>query len=147
MAGKDVPSLRCQPQPDGLVRGLCDPANRRDERAGKPYAQIYPSRFYEVQKYLSKSNHVYTPAYVVAGRSWNKFDPEVQQMLKDTAVEIQDVVYEIATGLDTELQQKLIDTGMEVNEVDTEAFVTASASIYHQLPEAVDGASEMIGKA
>ena len=112
-----------------------------------PYAQIYPSRFYEVQKYLSKSNHVYTPAYVVAGRSWGKFDPEVQQVLQDTAVEMQDVVYEIASGLDTELLQKLIDEGMEVNEVDTTAFIDASKPIYDEFSQSVDGAAELIKKA
>lgn len=112
-----------------------------------PYAQIYPSRFYEVQKYLSQSNHVYTPGYVVAGRSWGKFDPEVQQILQDTAVEMQDVVYEIAAGLDTELLQKLIDAGMEVNEVDTAAFVAASQPIYDQFAQSVEGAAEMIAKA
>jgi tripartite ATP-independent transporter DctP family solute receptor len=35
-----------------------------------PLAQIYPARFYEVQKYLSMTGHVYTPAYVTAGASW-----------------------------------------------------------------------------
>lgn len=112
-----------------------------------PYAQIYPSRFCEVQKYLSHSNHVYTPGYVVAGRSWSKFDPEVQQVLQDTAVEMQDVVYEIAAGLDTELLQKLIDAGMEVNEVDTAAFVEASQPIYDQFAQSVEGAAEMIATA
>lgn len=112
-----------------------------------PYAQIYPSRFYEVQTYLSKSNHVYTPGYVVAGRSWDKFDPEVQQILQDTAVEMQDVVYEIAAGLDTDLLQKLTDEGMEVNEVDTPAFVEASKPIYDEFAAAVPGAAELIEKA
>ncbi|WBU57400.1 TRAP transporter substrate-binding protein [Paracoccus sediminicola] len=112
-----------------------------------PYAQIYPSRFYEVQSYLSQSNHVYTPGYVVAGRSWDKFDPEVQQVLQETAVEMQDVVYEIAAGLDTDLLQKLKDEGMEVNEVDTAAFIEASQPIYAQFSEAVDGAADLIAQA
>ena len=38
-----------------------------------PYAQIYPARFYEVQKYLSITNHVYTPAYLTAGASFKRF--------------------------------------------------------------------------
>ncbi|WP_299359792.1 TRAP transporter substrate-binding protein [uncultured Paracoccus sp.] len=112
-----------------------------------PYAQIYPSRFYEVQDYLSKTNHVYTPGYVVAGRSWDKFDPEVQQVLQETAVEMQDVVYEIAAGLDTELLQKLIDEGMQVNEVDTAAFIEASKPVYDLFAESVEGGAELIEKA
>ena len=29
-----------------------------------PMAQIYPSRFQEVQKYMSMTGHVYTPAWI-----------------------------------------------------------------------------------
>lgn len=112
-----------------------------------PYAQIYPSRFYEVQKYLSKSNHVYTPGYVVAGRSWGKFDPEVQQVLQETAAEMQDVVYEIAARLDTELLAKLTEAGMEVNEVDTAAFIDASKPIYEQFSQSVEGGAQLIAQA
>ncbi len=112
-----------------------------------PYAQIYPSRFYEVQKYLSISNHVYTPAFVTAGRSWDKFDPEVQQALTETAVEMQDVVYGIAADLEKDLLQKLTEAGMAVNEVDTAAFVAASQPIYDQFAQSVEGAGALIEKA
>jgi TRAP-type C4-dicarboxylate transport system substrate-binding protein len=61
-----------------------------------PLAQIYPARFQEVQKYLSMTGHVYTPAYVAAGASWGRFGPEVQKVLTDTAKEMQPVVYKIA---------------------------------------------------
>ncbi|HWL73063.1 MAG TPA: TRAP transporter substrate-binding protein, partial [Burkholderiaceae bacterium] len=37
-----------------------------------PLAQIYPSRFHEVQKYLSMTGHVYTPAWVTASVSWDR---------------------------------------------------------------------------
>ncbi len=33
-----------------------------------PFAQIYSAKFQEVQKYLSLSGHVYTPAYVTVGK-------------------------------------------------------------------------------
>ncbi|HLS20014.1 MAG TPA: TRAP transporter substrate-binding protein [Paracoccaceae bacterium] len=112
-----------------------------------PYAQIYPSRFYEVQKYLSISNHVYTPAFVTAGRSFAKFDPEVQQILRDTAVEMQDEVYRIAAELDVDLLEKLKAEGLEVNEVDTPAFIEASKEIYTEFSDAVPGTAEMIEKA
>ena len=65
-----------------------------------PLAQIYPARFYEVQKYLSMTGHVYTPAYVTAGASWSRLPADVQKILADTAVEMQPVVYKIAADLD-----------------------------------------------
>ena len=112
-----------------------------------PYAQIYPARFYEVQKYLSKSNHVYTPGYVTAGRSFGKFPEEVQKILIETAQEMQPVVYEIAAGLDTELLNKLIEAGMEVNEVDSQAFIDASAPVYEEFANGVEGGAELVEEA
>jgi TRAP-type transport system periplasmic protein len=112
-----------------------------------PYAQIYPSRFYEVQRYLTNTRHVYTPAYVVAGASWGRMAPEVQQILQETAVEMQEVVYEIAASLEDELLQALTDAGMEVNEPDSEAFIEASAPVYEAFGSQVEGGAELIEEA
>lgn len=112
-----------------------------------PYAQIYPSRLYEVQRYLSKSGHVYTPAYLVAGRTWDRMAPEVQEILRETAIEMQERVYEIAAELDTELLEKLIEAGMEVNEVDREAFIAASAAVYEEFETQVSGGGELVDAA
>ncbi len=112
-----------------------------------PLAQIYPSRFYEVQKYLSMTNHVYTPAYLTAGRSWKKYSPEIQKALTDAAVETQPVVYEIAAKMDEDFLQKLKDGGMQVNQVDQSVFVTASEGIYKDFAAQVPEAKDLIQKA
>jgi tripartite ATP-independent transporter DctP family solute receptor len=112
-----------------------------------PLAQIYPSRFYEVQKYLSMTGHVYTPAYVTAGASWSKFPADVQKILKDTAVEMQPEVYKIAAGLDDSLLKKLKDAGMQVNEADKDAFIKASKPIYEEFAKEVPGGQELIDKS
>ena len=112
-----------------------------------PLAQIYPSRFYEVQKYLSMTNHVYTPAYLTAGRSWKKYSPEIQKALTDAAVETQPVVYEIAAKMDEDFLQKLKDGGMQVNQVDQSVFVAASEGIYKEFAAQVPEAKDLIQKA
>lgn len=112
-----------------------------------PLAQIYPSRFYEVQKFLSMTNHVYTPAYLTAGRSWKKYSPEIQKALADAAVETQPVVYEIAAKMDEDFLQKLKDGGMQVNQVDQSVFVTASEGIYKDFAAQVPEAKDLIQKA
>jgi tripartite ATP-independent transporter DctP family solute receptor len=112
-----------------------------------PLAQIYPSRFYEVQKYLSMTGHVYTPAYVTAGRSWSKYPADVQKILVDTAVETQPVVYGIAAKLDDDLLKKLKDAGMQVNNADKDAFIKASSKIYQEFSTQVPGGKELIDKA
>jgi len=112
-----------------------------------PLAQIYPARFYEVQKYLSMTGHVYTPAYVTAGASWAKLPPDVQKILKDTAVEMEPEVYKIAAGLDESLLKKLKDAGMRVNEADKQAFIAASKPIYDEFAKEVPGGKELIDKS
>jgi tripartite ATP-independent transporter DctP family solute receptor len=112
-----------------------------------PLAQIYPSRFYEVQKYLSMTGHVYTPAYVTAGASWAKLPADVQKILTDTAVEMQPVVYKIAADLDESLFKKLKDAGMQVNDADKDAFIKASKPIYDDFAKEVPGGKELIDKS
>jgi len=112
-----------------------------------PLAQIYPSRFYEVQKYLSMTGHVYTPAYVTAGASWSRLPPDVQKVLADTAKEMQPEVYKIAAGLDDSLFTKLKAAGMQVNEADKDAFIKASKPIYDEFAKDVPGGKELIDKS
>jgi tripartite ATP-independent transporter DctP family solute receptor len=112
-----------------------------------PFAQIYPARFHEVQKYLSLTGHVYTPAYVTAGASWSKFDPAVQKALADTAKEMQPVVLKLAADLDNDFLQKLKAAGMLVNEADKAAFIAASKAIYEEFAKEVPGGKELIDKA
>jgi TRAP-type transport system periplasmic protein len=113
-----------------------------------PFTQIYSAKLQEVQKYLSLSGHVYTPAYLVVGaRHWNTLPPDVRKILEDTAKETQAFVYETAAKEDTALLAKLKQAGMEVNEVDKEAFVAASKPIYAEFGAEVPGAKEVIDRA
>ncbi|QPC43625.1 TRAP transporter substrate-binding protein [Kaustia mangrovi] len=110
-----------------------------------PLAQIWSAKFQEVQKYLSMTGHVYTPAYVlVSDAQFAKLPEDVQTILVETAQELQDYVYEQAARLDVELLEKLKAGGIEVNEADREAFVAASTPIYEEFTETVEGGGELI---
>jgi len=112
-----------------------------------PFAQIYPARFYEVQKYLSLTGHVYTPAYVTAGRSWERLAPDIQKTLIDAAKEMQPIVLKMAADLDDDFLKKLKDAGMQVNEADKEAFIKASGKIYDEFSKEVPEGKTLIDKA
>lgn len=112
-----------------------------------PYAQIYPARFYEVQKYLSITGHVYTPAYLTAGASLDKMDPAVKKVLIETAKEMQPVALKIAADLENELLGKLKATGIQINEANKDAFIKASAPIYKEFSTKVEGGQALIDKA
>ena len=113
-----------------------------------PFAQIYSGKFQEVQKYLSLTGHVYTPAYVLVGKDhWESLPADVRQILEETAKENQAFVYEQAAALETDLLQKLKDGGIAVNEADKDAFIAASTGIYEEFSSSVDGGDAMVKKA
>ena len=109
-----------------------------------PLIQTYSSRFHEVQDYLSISNHVYTPAYLTAGASWNRLPEEVRTVLQEVALELEDFALEEGQRLDDETLVQMRDAGMEVNEVDFDSFVNASQSIYDTFANDVEGGQEML---
>ncbi|MEM6971611.1 MAG: TRAP transporter substrate-binding protein [Pseudomonadota bacterium] len=110
-----------------------------------PYAQIASAKFQEVQKYLSITGHVYTPAYIlVADAQWQRLPEDVRADLEACGTETQAFVYEHAAKLETELLEVIRAAGVAVNDADKDAFIEASAPIYDEFASTVDGAAEMI---
>jgi tripartite ATP-independent transporter DctP family solute receptor len=112
-----------------------------------PFAQIFPARFHEVQKYLSLTGHVYTPAFLTAGRNWEQLDPDIRKALAETAKGLEPVVLKIAAELDADYLKKLRDAGMQVNEADKGAFFKASDAIYAEFSREVPDGKALIDKA
>ena len=110
-----------------------------------PYAQIASAKFQEVQKYLSITGHVYTPAYILASDKHFAGQPDdVKQVLLDCAGDTQDFTYETAAQLETDLLTVIKDAGVEVNEADKNAFIAASKPIYQEFASEFEGGQELI---
>ena len=113
-----------------------------------PLAQIYSARFYEVQKFLSMTGHVYTPSYLIAGASWSRYPADVQKILADTAKEMQPVALKIAADMDNDLLEKIKKTpGIAVNDADKDAFIKASKGVYEDFAKEVPGGKELVEQA
>ncbi len=113
-----------------------------------PLAQIASAKFYEVQKYLSMTGHVYTPAYlVVSATKFKTLPPDVQKTLEQAAKDTQAFVYEKAAKDDEELLKKMKASGIQVNEVDKDAFIKASKPVYDDYAKEVKVAKELIDRA
>ena len=55
-----------------------------------PYAVILSSKFYEVNKFVSGTNHVYaTNPIQISKRFWDKLSPAEQKLLQESATEAQ----------------------------------------------------------
>jgi len=113
-----------------------------------PFAQIASAKLNEVQKYLSLTGHVYTPAYVtVSKKHWAKLPADVRQILEQTAKETQAFVYKTAAKLEVDLLKQLKDGGMKVNTADKQAFIDASGPIYAEFGASVPGGKALIDQA
>jgi len=113
-----------------------------------PFTQIYSAKFQEVQKFLSLTGHVYTPAYATVGaKKWASLPGEVRNTLEAVAKETQAFVYEKAAKDDEELLAKLKSGGMQVNTPNKDAFIAASKPVYEEFSKEVKGAKEVIDRA
>lgn len=112
-----------------------------------PYAQIASAKFQEVQKYLSITGHVYTPAYVlVSKKHYDKLPENVRAGVEKCANDTQAFVYDTAARLETELLDVIKAAGVAVNNADNAAFIKASKPIYDEFSSSVSGGKELIEK-
>jgi len=114
-----------------------------------PFAQIASAKFYEVQKYLSLTGHVYSPAYLAVGsKKWATLPPDVRKTLESTAKEVQGWIYDKAAKDDDLLLQKMKASGsIQVNEANKNAFIAASKPVYDEFAKEVPEAKEIIERA
>ena len=103
-----------------------------------PYAQIASAKFQEVQKYLSITSHVYTPAYVAVHKDhYSKIPADVRKILEAAAKENQKFVYKRAAELEKSLLDVIKKAGVKVNTANNAAFVKASKVVYDQFASEV----------
>jgi TRAP-type transport system periplasmic protein len=113
-----------------------------------PFAQIASAKFYEVQKYLSLTGHVYTPAYLVVGsKKFATLPADVRKVLEQTAKDTQAWVYEKAAKDDETLLVMMKKAGIQVNNADKNAFIAASKPVYDEFAKEVPGAKAVIDRA
>ena len=110
-----------------------------------PYAQITSAKFQEVQKYLSITGHVYTPAYITtAAATYDGWPADVQEAVSSCGSSARDYAYKKAAELEGELLQVIKDAGVAVNDADKDAFIAASGGIYDEYASSVSGGADLI---
>jgi len=109
-----------------------------------PFPQIWGGKFHEVQKYLSLTGHLYTPAYPMVNEAfWQRLPADVRTTMEKIAGEMGDVSRQEGERLDRELQEKIAQKS-KINEVDKEAFIKASAPVYEEFGKEVPGGGALI---
>ncbi|MFT7060406.1 MAG: tripartite ATP-independent transporter DctP family solute receptor, partial [Pseudorhodobacter sp.] len=113
-----------------------------------PLTNITGANFQEVQKFLSLTDHVYSPTYLTSGlETWSGLPDDVKTAAADVAASVQD--WSLAEGLkaDNELVDKIKAAGVAVNVADKQAFIDASAPVYAAFAAQVEGGGDLVTRA
>ncbi len=98
-----------------------------------PIPVIFTSRFYEVQKFLSLTGHVYSPApLMVSKHTWDRLTEEQKTIFRKAALEARDYERDLITRQENEQVDKLKAAGMTVTQVDKSLFQRATLPVYAQ---------------
>jgi tripartite ATP-independent transporter DctP family solute receptor len=109
-----------------------------------PFPQIWSAKFHEVQKYLTLTGHVYTPAYLLVSEDfWRKLPKDVQATISKIAWATGDFARAEGERLDKELISKLAPP-MQVNEPNKDLFIKASGAIYEEFGKEIPGGAELV---
>ncbi|MDI6637358.1 MAG: DctP family TRAP transporter solute-binding subunit [Bacillota bacterium] len=96
-----------------------------------PLSIIYTSRFYEVQKYLSLSGHIWNTAVLIINPArWQRLSERERRVLQDNALKYRTVARQLIKAQDEEFVSQLKKKGMIVNEVDKKAFREAVKPVW-----------------
>lgn len=101
-----------------------------------PFVTIDTSRFYEVQRYLSATQHAYTPFMMLfSGPIWATYSAEEQQILRDCAIIGRDEQRRVSRELAGASLARVQANGMIFNEIDPAEMVRireAVAGVYER---------------
>ncbi|WP_166626731.1 DctP family TRAP transporter solute-binding subunit [Jeotgalicoccus sp. S0W5] len=116
-----------------------------------PLSVIENSSLYDVQKYLTITNHVYSPASLfINNEVWNELTNEQQDILIDAANEGRDLNRELNKEEGESLAMELEEKGMEVytlSEEEMEVFQETTLPVYEKLVDELGGNSDEILKS
>lgn len=108
-----------------------------------PLMNIYSSKLFEVQKFISLTGHKYETTPLLASKAvWSKLSKEDQQAIREAAREAAELNRQLSLAADADLRGKLEAAGVQINAVDQAPFVAATKSVYDkwrkQHPELVE---------
>jgi len=83
-----------------------------------PYSVILSNKFYEVQKFVSATNHVYgTNIILVSKKFWDTLSPAEQKILRDAAIEARDYQRQVSRAAADKAVAELRAKGMQFNDM------------------------------
>jgi len=85
-----------------------------------PFTVIEGSKFYEVQKYLSVTGHIFNPqSFIIGKKTWDRLNNDEKQIIKDAAAEAQVFQREV-TAQSMEKARGNLEKHVAVNDISPE---------------------------
>ncbi|MEL7979879.1 TRAP transporter substrate-binding protein [Vreelandella titanicae] len=106
-----------------------------------PLSVLEEFSLYEVQDYVSLTNHVYTPiTLAMSANSYALLSPEMQERVISAAQEGADQTRQLSDTSDAELVEVFSNAGVAVNQPDLASFQSASVPIRDAISERLNEA-------
>lgn len=105
-----------------------------------PAAHIYTKRFFEVQKYISLTEHTYSAEpMLISMITWNKLNADQQKVLQEAASEARDWQRQLAIDLESGYWDKIRESGKSeiLVDVDKDAFKQATKPVWDMFEDKV----------
>mgnify|MGYP000013696913 FL=1 len=101
-----------------------------------PLSVIYFNKYYETQKYLAMTNHVYNSMNrVISKKVWDKLPEEYQQIIIEESKNAAQTMREAIKSSDADYISKLEAEGMTVTYPDTAEFAAAVQPAYDKIAD------------
>jgi len=98
-----------------------------------PVVNIHASKFWEVQKYLSITNHKYESCpLIISEKTWQKLPPDIQKVMKEGAVKFAAEHRRLDQEMEGQMLKELQEKGMQINRPDLGPFRQATKSVYDE---------------
>ncbi len=98
-----------------------------------PYSLAYANSVYDVCKYISETNHIYTAqCMLISDAAWNGMSEEDQTIFQECATEACAYAKEYARESTEDFKNKMVEKGVTIVEVDLDEFREAIKPLYDQ---------------
>lgn len=113
-----------------------------------PYVTIDTSKFFEVQKFVTETNHAYTPFLFLFSKAiFDTYTPDEQAALRACAVVGRDVERGVIADLNKKSLEKIKEAGLKVNTLseDEQKRIREKSMVVYEKHKAEIGASVVDG--
>jgi tripartite ATP-independent transporter DctP family solute receptor len=101
-----------------------------------PIPVIYYSKFYEVQKHLAVTRHIYNNMiHTVGVNTWKKLSPEQQKIFREESASAGDLMRKLIADGETDQLEKLAAAGMRITRPDLAPFRARMDPAYKRIAD------------